>query len=82
MLPAGVRYAVAVPAPDDVDAVFGTVVVLDPDATPTIGELTGNLRTALPRAGEISLEVVDEVPVTEQGKPNRPVITAGLFGDG
>ncbi|MDT0223370.1 class I adenylate-forming enzyme family protein [Gordonia sp. AC31] len=78
----GVRYAVAVPAPGDVDAVFGAVVVLHPDATPTIAELTENLRTALPLAGEISLEVVDEVPVTEQGKPSRPLITARLFGDG
>lgn len=76
-----VRYAVAVPAPDGADAVFGAVVVLDSAASLTVEEISVQLRASIPDPVDVLLEIVDTVPVTEQGKPSRPAIIAQLFGD-
>ena len=76
-----IRYAVAVPAPEGVDTAFGAVVVLDPAASLTVEEIAAQLRASIPHSVDVQLEIVGKVPVTEQGKPNRPVIIAQLFGD-
>ncbi|MFC9979044.1 class I adenylate-forming enzyme family protein [Gordonia sp. NPDC127522] len=74
-----VRYAVAVPAPGTVDPVFGAVVVLDPAASLTVDDLDARLRTTVPDTVEMTYAIVDTIPATEQGKPNRPLITSHLF---
>ncbi|WP_238419608.1 class I adenylate-forming enzyme family protein [Gordonia sp. 'Campus'] len=76
---AQVRYAVAVPAPDRAPGAFGVVVTLCPGATVTTDDLKAHLDQARPGLGDVTIVIVDAVPVTEQGKPHRADITSLLF---
>jgi fatty-acyl-CoA synthase len=72
-----VRYAVAVPAGDR----FSAIVKLAPGSGTSEGAIRAFVRdeyggTLVPA----SVLVTDRVPTTEQGKPDRPTITAALAG--
>jgi fatty-acyl-CoA synthase len=75
-----VRYAVSVPAPADTGG-FGSVVKLSRDAGLGESDLQAFVRD---RCGpHLVPEVIilsDRIPTTEQGKPDRRVITGMLFG--
>jgi fatty-acyl-CoA synthase len=77
-----VRYAVAVPEPAP-RAGFGAVVTLAPDSDVTPEQLTAFARD---RGGEpvvpARLAVLDRMPVTEQGKPDRAAIVRLLDAGG
>ena len=71
-----VRYAVAIPVEH---GGFDAVVVLAPDADADLGEVTAYV---VDRHGEHlvphGIVAVDRIPVTEQGKPDRPRIATLL----
>lgn len=75
-----VQYAVTVPANADAGG-FGSVVRLVPGAAVSDSDLQAFVRERYGR--HLMPEVIrlrDQVPVTEQGKPHRGVITSMLFG--
>jgi fatty-acyl-CoA synthase len=75
-----VQYAVTVPATADGGG-FGSVVRLAPDAAVSAPDLQAFVRDRHGR--HLVPEVIslrDQIPVTEQGKPHRGVITSMLFG--
>jgi fatty-acyl-CoA synthase len=75
-----VQYAVTVPATGDAGG-FGSVVKIAPDAAISASDLQAFVRDRHGR--HLVPEVIslrDQIPVTEQGKPHRGVITSMLFG--
>lgn len=74
-----VRYAVAVPAPDDAPAAFGAAVIAMPGSDLTVAQLVEFLTETAPHLAETPMVVVDSMPLTEQGKPHRAAVGALLF---
>jgi fatty-acyl-CoA synthase len=71
-----VRYAVAVPGPD---VGFGAAVRLATASAVTASQLRAFIgEHAHPRLVPDPLVVLDRIPVTEQGKPDRPALTRRL----
>jgi fatty-acyl-CoA synthase len=73
-----VRYAVALPDPES-DNAFGAAVVLQPDATATADELADHLSRIAPHLQITSVALVDAMPATEQGKPDRSALIMALW---
>ena len=75
-----VLYAVAVPAPAPHEG-FGVAIVIRNTATATAADLVGWVRV---HAGEhlapSAAVLVDEMPTTEQGKPNRRTLVHLIWG--
>jgi len=69
-----VRYAAALPLDTDTDLPFGAVVTLARGARVTAAELSGWVAREDPALAPAALAVLDQMPVTEQGKPDRAVI--------
>lgn len=70
-----VRYAVAVPSPDGNG--FGLALVVESGAEPA--DLLDAVRSAGEHLVPTATVVVDEMPRTEQGKPDRGVLTGLLW---
>jgi fatty-acyl-CoA synthase len=69
-----VRYAVAVPLDTDPQQPFGAAVTLTSQARLDAQDLTSWLARWHSDLMPVALAVLDEIPVTEQGKPDRPAI--------
>jgi fatty-acyl-CoA synthase len=76
-----VRYAVALPDPES-DNAFGVAAVLQPDATATADDLAEHLSRIAPHLEITSVALVDAMPATEQGKPDRSTLLATLSPGG
>ena len=69
-----VRYVAAVPLDTDPHLPFGAVVTVARGSRLRAAELTGWVARWDPALAPAALAVLDEVPVTEQGKPDRAAI--------
>lgn len=75
-----VRYAVSVPAHADIGG-FGSMVTLAPDTEIGESDLRAFVRDRHgPHLVPSVITESDRIPTTEQGKPDRRVITGMLFG--
>ncbi|WHU49362.1 class I adenylate-forming enzyme family protein [Gordonia sp. L191] len=75
-----VRYAVAIPAPAGTDQPFGAAIVLDAGAwEDVLTDLNAHLVARAPEFAGTPIAIVDHVPTTEQGKPDRAVISSIVF---
>lgn len=71
----GVLYAVALPSPDGPG--FGVAVTL---ADTNLGDVVSAVTDQDPDLAPAAAVVVDVMPTTEQGKPNRRLLTERLWG--
>jgi acyl-CoA synthetase (AMP-forming)/AMP-acid ligase II len=69
-----VVYAVALPADPGVVGAFGVLALQSHGSSLTVDALREHLRTQLSPAAVGEVVVVDHLPVTEQGKPDRPIV--------
>jgi acyl-CoA synthetase (AMP-forming)/AMP-acid ligase II len=75
-----VLYAVAVPAPAPREG-FGVAIVISNTATATAADLVGSVSVHVGEHLAPSAAVlVDEMPTTEQGKPNRRTLVHFIWG--
>jgi fatty-acyl-CoA synthase len=73
-----VRYAVALPDPAS-DKAFGVAVVLQPGATASVEDLAEDVSRTAPHLEVTSVALIDAMPATEQGKPDRGALLAALW---
>jgi fatty-acyl-CoA synthase len=69
-----VVYAVALPADAGVTGAFGLLALRSHGAPLTDDHLAEHLMTQVPREAVGPVVVVDHLPVTEQGKPDRTIV--------
>jgi acyl-CoA synthetase (AMP-forming)/AMP-acid ligase II len=73
---ADIAYAVALPTDGAVDGPFGELALRARGTSIEVGALRDHLlRTVVPSAAVGGVVVVDHLPVTEQGKPDRTIVT-------
>lgn len=74
-----IRYAVAVPGPRNCEVPFGVAACPVSGASVTTDEVTVLLAELHPALSECPVAILQQIPTTEQGKPDRPTLTSMLF---